>query len=339
MDKDKKYLSASRIKVLQNCSWKYWCKYELKLPEASNDGSKRGTICHNVFEVLGNPRHKAHYNIIIKKKDAFASKAVKKYVLLQAKKLCVDDEENLQLIKDWIFVGLNYDFFGKKEGRSVKGFSEYDFAIEKDDYPIRYNVIGFIDKLYLYKKKNLAIIRDFKTSKGVFKGGEIDNNLQDWIYSLAVQNDFPEYTKRHNEFLFLKFMTEKDKGVMKMAPIPEHSLGAFEYELSHYQILIENFDMEQAKSNFAADQGFPADGTFSGKLSCGFAKHKGQLKQDGSVMWHCPFKFSFEYYSILDKEDNVIKNVLKSDFDKSLLSDGHDYVKRTYSGCPRHKNG
>ena len=70
-------LSASRIKVAQTCSWLYWAKYVLKLPDRSNDGAKRGTICHLVFECLGNPRHKHHFKKIVKSKDVFASKAVR----------------------------------------------------------------------------------------------------------------------------------------------------------------------------------------------------------------------------------------------------------------------
>ena len=71
-------LSASRIKVAQTCSWQYWAKYILKLPDKSNDGAKRGSICHLVFECLGNPRHKKHYSKILKNKDIFASKPVEK---------------------------------------------------------------------------------------------------------------------------------------------------------------------------------------------------------------------------------------------------------------------
>ena len=75
-------LSASRIKVEQTCSWQYWAKYVLKLPDKSNDGAKRGSICHLVFECLGNPRHKKHYVKILKNKNIFASKAVEKLVIL-----------------------------------------------------------------------------------------------------------------------------------------------------------------------------------------------------------------------------------------------------------------
>jgi len=42
-------LSASRIKTAQSCSWLYWSKYKLKLPENGNDGARRGTVCHNVL--------------------------------------------------------------------------------------------------------------------------------------------------------------------------------------------------------------------------------------------------------------------------------------------------
>ena len=69
---------------------------------------------------------------------------------------------------------------------------------------IKYKIRGFIDKLFLYKRKKFAIIRDFKTSKEVFKGKDQTDNLQDLMYSLAVKNLFPEYSERVSEFLFLQ---------------------------------------------------------------------------------------------------------------------------------------
>ena len=110
-------LSASRIKVAQTCSWQYWAKYILKLPDKSNDGAKRGSICHLVFECLGNPRHKKHYLEILKNKDIFASKPVERLVMKHAIKDQVDDKENIKLIKDMTLNGLEYDFFGKESGK------------------------------------------------------------------------------------------------------------------------------------------------------------------------------------------------------------------------------
>ena len=75
------------------------------------------------------------------------------------------------------------------------------------------------------------------------------------------------------------------------------------------------------------------DDGFCGPLNCGFAKHKGQLKKDGTLMWHCPFKFDFEYYSLTDETGKVIKNSFsKEDLDESK---GSIELKK-YDGCPAH---
>ena len=158
-------LSASRIKVAQTCSWLYWTKYILKLPDRSNDGAKRGTICHLIFECLGNPRHKNHYKKILKNKDAFSSAPVRYLTEKNAKQLGVFDEENIKLIKDMILAGLNYDFYGLELGKPTESISEKEFDIKIDDGGKQYVIKGFIDKLFLYKRKKLALIRDFKTSK------------------------------------------------------------------------------------------------------------------------------------------------------------------------------
>ena len=84
MNNKESILSASRIKTLEACSWLYWCKYKLKLPEKTNSGALRGTICHLILELLLKKRHKKHYNLIIKEGHIKASspvdKVVKKYL-------------------------------------------------------------------------------------------------------------------------------------------------------------------------------------------------------------------------------------------------------------------
>ena len=184
-------LSASRIKTAQSCSWLYWCKYKLHLPDRSNDGARRGSICHLVFEVLGVPKRKKYYNKIIKKEDVFAVESIKRLILKHAIREGIDDTENIELMKDMIFNGLSYDFFGKDLDKPTQEFSEKDFDIIKVDGDIKYKIRGFIDKLFLYKKQKFALIRDFKTSKDVFKGKDATDNLQDLMYSLAVKNLFP----------------------------------------------------------------------------------------------------------------------------------------------------
>lgn len=339
--KNRTSLSASRIKTAQSCSWKYWCSYHLKLPDRSNSGAKRGSVCHLVFECLGEDRHKKHFSIIIKKRNAFASKAVERLIRKHAKKEGIDDEENIKQICDMTLAGLQYDFFGTECGKPSEALSEQDFEIDVKEGKFDYKIKGFIDKLFLYKKQGLAIIRDFKSSKEVFKGKDLENNLQDLMYSLAVKKLFPNYKNRRSEFLFLKFLPT-EKGVVRMPALTEEELDGFQSELTEIQKYLDNFNIQTAVSNLAARQDYPKDNSFSGPLQCGRATHKGQLKKDGSVMYHCPYKFDFYYYKISDMKGTMVASCFLDEFDECVKKYPEDkflYQTMWYSGCPAFNKG
>ena len=152
---------------------------------------------------------------------------------------------------------------------------------------------------------------------------------------MAVKHLFPEYVNRSAEFLFLKFNLKKE-GLLKMKPLDEDDLEGFELQLASIQEYLENFNETDAVRNFAFDKGFPDDGSFSGRLQCGFAEKKGQLKKDGSLMWHCPFKFDFFYVEITNSDGEVELTCFQEDFDKSLVPEGGKYEIKYYEGCPKH---
>lgn len=334
MSELKNSLSASRIKTLQSCSWMYYAKYVLGVPDKSNDGASRGTVCHLIFEVLGDRRRKKTYDKIIKKQDPFAVKSIEKLIFKHAKRLAVNDDDNIELIKKMILNGLMYDFFGLANGKPSLSVSEQNFDIVVDDGKFKYKIKGFIDKLFLYKNKKFALIRDFKTSRETFKGKDVKDNLQDYMYSLAVKHLFPEFSNRASEFLFLKFELDdsKNSGVIKMATIADDDLEGFEHQLTAIQEYLDNFSEKDARSNFAARQSYPTDKTFSGPLLCGFAKYPDQLKLDGTPMWACSCKWAFDYYATIDSNGKQ----LKSYFNESDVPEGQKYEKRSYKGCPAH---
>jgi len=343
------FLSASRIKQAQSCSWKYWASYVLKLPQKGNDGASRGSVCHLVFELLGKKRHKKHYDNIILSGTIQSSKAVSRLIYSYASKLNVADDENIELIDMMTVQGLLYDFFGADEQKPSEEISEKEFNLEIDEDGKRYKIRGFIDKLFLYSKEKKALIRDFKTSKQVFKGKEISDNLQNLMYCLAVKKLYPKYKNIDVEFLFLKFDLSKDllgkpgKGVLRMEKISDDELEGFEFQLSSIQDYLENFDEADATSNFAAEQDYPSDKTFGGPLMCGkqgFKKSKGEyvLDKDGNKIpnYICEFRNNFDYYAILNKEGKLIKCVFSED-ECLNLKDGLSYEKRSYDGCPHFK--
>jgi hypothetical protein len=339
------YLSASKIKTAQMCSWKYWCSYELKLPQSSNDGASRGWICHLIFELLGNPRHKKHYNKIIKSGSIFSSIAIGKLVLYHARKLDVDSEENLQLIDVMTVKGLLYDFFGKNKSKPSKAISEEAFNIQVNESGKKYNIRGFIDKLFIYDRGRKALIRDFKTSKQIFKGKEVTDNLQNLMYILAVNKLYPSVKEFEVEFLFLKFDLDEDllgnpgKGVLKMDRVSAEELSGFEYQLTSIQEYLENFTEEDAKSNFAGSQDYPSDKTFGGPLMCGkdgFKKSRGEYVLDSNgekiPSYICEFKNPSVYYTVSDSDNNFLFNcTLDTD---SRIKSNHIVEKKYYKGCP-----
>lgn len=338
MSNKKTPISASRIKTLQSCSWLYYSKYVLKLPDKGNLGSKLGSIAHTIFECLGNPRHRKHYTKAIKKNTVYDIEPLRLLIKKKFKKLDVEKTKTtIELLDKMILAGLNYDFFGKKIGSPTDSHSEIKFDLEVNEKDINYRILGFIDKLFLYKKKSLALIRDFKTSKKSFEGKEIEDNLQDQIYSLAVSKLYPDFLKMKVEFPFLQLMLKDgDKAVLKMKKNTKSDLKIFEYILTELQKTIDSFDEKDATSNLAFKKGYPSDGSFSGRLLCGFDNFKGHLKKDGTLRWSCPAKWSFEYYCIKDRETkNVLRTYFLDDFDKIEYDPGKEelFIEK-YKGCP-----
>ena len=156
-------LSASRIKTAESCSWLYWCKYKLKLPDTSNDGASRGTICHLILELLCLPRRKKYYDQIIESNTIFCIPSVSRLVKIWAHRLEVSDPENIELIDFMTMNGLRYDYFGQSSGKVNESFSEKDFHIivEDEEKGIKYRINGFIDKLFLYKRIFVVVLNIF----------------------------------------------------------------------------------------------------------------------------------------------------------------------------------
>jgi ATP-dependent helicase/DNAse subunit B len=307
MDKKKKVLSASRIKTLEDCSWKYWCNYHEKIPQTQNDGACRGTVCHTIFELLLNKKHKKHFERIMERGFTAASKPVARLIKTLLLKSGCHSEENHEMCLDMVYVGLNSDFFGK--GGAVDK-PEIRFTI-KNKNP-EYEIMGFIDKKIKYKDK-IKIV-DYKSSKRKFPAKDLESNIQAMAYTLAAKRKWPKSSKNVEvEFLFLKFPRQPSQQIT----IPQEQLDGFEHYLAHMYKIINSFTEGQAKTNYAKDK-------METKFFCKAGKH-----------WKCPYLEPFDYYS-LESEDGEI---LKGSFTKSELGspkDGQKIIKKKYEGCPAH---
>jgi len=284
-----------------------------------------------IFEVLLNPRHKHHYDSMVGQGTIEASPAVCRLVRKALKREGEEflTEENYGLCDQMILVGLNQDFFGKDNGGIVES-GEVRFLLENESP--KYKILGFIDKPIIYKKEKRVKLVDYKTSKSKFKGQEITANLQAMAYSLASKKLWPKLESVITEFLFLKFPKQPAQEV----EISDDQMSGFEYYLADLFGIINNFTESDAKSNYASRQPYPPDKIFGGPLSCGFAKTPGQKKKDGSLMWHCSFKFSFDYFVVIDGDGKQIRSSKNKD-ELGELKKNEKIEMKHYEGCPAHR--
>ena len=295
-----KTLSASRIKTLETCSWVYWNNYHTKVPQRSNDGSDRGTICHTVFELLLNKRHLKNYKRIIKKNAIDGDKGVDKLVKKLSAKVKLD-ESNYKLLNDMILVGLKNDFFGEG-GEIVK--PEYDFDITNEEP--KYHIKGFIDKPIKIKKEMHII--DYKSSKYKFRGDDLEANIQAMMYSLASKKLWPKL-KPIVKFLFLRFPKQPIQELI----FTEEQIKGFEHYLEHINNYINKFNEESARANFAIDN----------------QKNKWMCQVGG---WKCPYKDPYKYYVKVNDKGEVVETSLENNF-KDIK--GFKVETRDYEGCPK----
>ena len=300
MTQQNKTLSASRIKTLETCSWTYWLNYHLKIPQRSNDGSDRGTICHTIFELLLNKRHLKNYKRIIKKNAIDGDKGVDKLVKKLSAKVKLD-ESNYKLLNDMILVGLKNDFFGEG-GEIVK--PEYDFDITNEEP--KYHIKGFIDKPIKIKKEMHII--DYKSSKYKFRGDDLEANIQAMMYSLASKKLWPKL-KPIVKFLFLRFPKQPIQELI----FTDEQIKGFEHYLEHINDYINKFDEESARANFAVDS----------------QKNKWMCQIGG---WKCPYKDPYKYYVKVNDKGEVVETSLENNF-KDIK--GFKIETRDYEGCPK----
>jgi len=320
------YQRSSALKTFSSCSWQYYCNYFLKIPQMDNEGALQGNVCHSFFECLLEKRRKPIFKVITKAGTVKASPAAYRLVrkLIKKNKLPATDKI-FDRIDKMILVGLNSDFYVK--GGKIVG-KEYRFKIENESP--KYNIYGTIDKISLFEKEKIVLIDDYKSSKVKYSGEDKESGIQALVYSLACKKIWPEYTPKVR-FHFLQFPEEP----VQEASFTDEALAGFEHYLAETQLRVDSFSEKAAYLNFAADQPIPADGSFGGKLSCGFAQRPKQLKKDGSPMWACSFKFAFTYYIVKKDEKFVSAHLKKEDI---ILKEGESIEENQYQGCPRYRD-
>ena len=311
------YLSASRIKTLESCSWLYWGKYHLHLPDTGNDGAARGTVCHRIFELLLSEKNFKYFELIMSEKSTAACKAVCRLVRILLKKEGFYNEENYDLCLNMIYIGLKCDFFGGEDLIYGEPYIERpEESLKIENKKPTWNARGFIDKPIQYKDTRTLKIVDYKSSKMKFRGEELTGNIQAMMYTLAAHKIWPDkFDRVIVQFLFLKF----PRSPIQELEFSKEELKGFELYLEYVNKIVSKFDERSAQTNFAIDGGWKT------KWMCGPTKSG----------WECPIKKPFDYYNLVDEKGNFIKSSFKDDL---VPEKGQKVEKKSYEGCPKFQN-
>lgn len=322
-DKKPIFVSASRAETFKNCSQLYAARYIFRLPDKSNDGANRGSVAHDVLELLAKPRHKNIYSAAIHHDSCKEVPALWRLIQGLARKYNVADEANLNLINTFIMVGLREEFFGPKG--TYEDLAEYPFELKIDRGDgRRYAIKGFIDRIFKVKDKYglLLVTKDFKSSKDVFKGDKVEFNIQSLCYQLAERELFPEFKRREFHFLFLKF---PKKARQNQPSFTDDQLDGFEVLLTDLQIAMESFTEENTGDNYAADD--PERAWLCGREG---------TKKDGTPNWICPARLPLDYWVALDENGEIAASAFTQ---KELkVKEGQTVEQRHYGGCSRYFN-
>jgi hypothetical protein len=244
-------LSASSAKTLQSCSWQFYAQYIRRLPERVWAKTKIGSLTHTILECLQNPRHRKHYETLIRTEDI---NTVPSIARLRDNFYLKNPDVTEKIAADLdslVITALNHDFFN--EGAEKVLPPEMKFQLKVGKAAMK----GFMDNVSFYKDH--VKIRDFKTQSKKFTQEELDDNIQAAIYQLAIKQMFN--LPARVEFVLLRFPPNKkdpNRHVQIVEPYSETKLNGLVQYLEYLHEEFNTFDEQKAKANLKVfeDKGF-----------------------------------------------------------------------------------
>lgn len=316
------FQSASRNETFLTCSQLYAAKYLAKLPDAGNDGSRRGDAVHKVLELLAKPRHRPLVEEILRNDTCTQTPAVWKLLSRYGRENGVGDPKNLDIMDGFTVVALENEFYGPPG--TIEDTAELEFSLQVNEPDgRRFNTRGFIDRLFKVRdEQGLRLeARDFKTSKERPKGEKLTWNTQSMMYQTVLRRLFPDIPRRRLRFLYAKF--RKDPWVEE-EPLTDEQLKGYEVNLTGFQEALESFTEANAGDNLAAyDQ--------DKQWLCG----REGVKKDGSPCWICTARRPMDYHVIVDADGAIVTSGFTAEALRAKVdaAKGQRIEQRHWKGC------
>lgn len=300
-------LSASRIKALDQCSWKFFCNNILRLPEETHPKTYAGIVCHEIFEYICYSKHKKHLYLILNGpfESIDNSPAIARLIRILIKKYKISNIIAAD-IPAMILVGLRHLKNRLDNGGEVLSIlkPEYKFNLNNGKYELN----GVIDLAIEFK--DYYLILDWKSQKLKFTEDELNNNIQAKIYQLALKKQFNKPSKV--EFVLLRHpdkKKKKDNFIQTVDITSFEELDGLESYLESMAVIFNEFGYTQASENF--------------------------LASDSSQRWFCnyvcKFKKPFEYYAVIGEDGQNLRTA--KSLEELAPKAEENVFKKNYGGC------
>lgn len=298
-------ISASRAKSLSHCSYLFYLKEVLGLPEKTHWKTLCGTAVHNIFEHIMRPKRKKMFFNILNSGFTFEEyPQIERYVNI----FCAKHNVTLHTMQEFEdMIALAFKCVAKYflDNPDVEFTNEERFQIQIGGATIS----GFIDLLIRLPGDEWVVI-DLKTQGKRFTKKDLIDNVQALMYQLAIWKIYGK--KSRVEFMMLRHpptTRTPDKHIQSVPAYNEEQFLGFEVYVDWLYDIVQEFTEEEAKKNFCEDFGF--------------------------CQYVCQFARPFEYQILVDSTTG--DQIGSAFMDETLeAQEGQEVKTAHYKGCPKH---
>lgn len=242
-------ISASRLKSISECTYKFYAGEYLKVPEKTWPKTHAGSCVHSVLEALYREKNRDLYDLAKETQTIYSSPALTRLVRAWQHKTKVDDKI-IADIDPMAMVAINHTNF-LDEGAVKRYGPEYEF-----DMTLRNGgkIKGYIDKMADYGNGQW-IITDYKSQGKLFTAEELKTSYQSLMYQWVVYKRFGVLAEVR--YIMLRFPPNKkepSRHVQITMPATVAQLEGFELYLEHMYERVVEFGLKDAYVNFKDDK-------------------------------------------------------------------------------------
>ncbi len=302
-------VSASRIKLLTKCSYQFYLQEIEKLPQRKWSRTQQGQIIHSIFEsLLARKRIKTLEYIIIKGFDINHYPNIIRYIHTYHRNKDNLGDYTIESMGEMLkiaFMSIK-PYFTDSEGNFTppkRYSSEERFEFKVGDATLS----GFIDMLIELSNGEMIIL-DLKSQKNRFTKDEMSDNIQAFMYQLAVYEKYGKLAKVIFVMLRHPPTTRTPEKFLQVVPAtPICALSGLKQYVTGLYHQVNSFGLKEALSSPCQDYGFCRN--------------------------VCTYFQEFKYQSLRKKLDNtLVKNFMLDE--KVKVCDDEFIEIRTSHKCP-----